>query len=335
MKEKKNRCVKSANKKCPKGFKAQKGKCIKFKTICSQFRCPKVKCSKGYISKQFKHTCCPRCVPCKCSRYFDPVCSTSGVTFRNECEAKCNKSIIKHKGACNKPCDGRCPTFIKPVCGTDHKTYRNRCVLRSNLIKFKYNGKCGRKKKYVKDPKDSIKVTIKKQIQKQTKKYQKFLEKKQKSVCEKTLVILKKSVLRLTNILMKVTKKNKNEDIVKFRKLLSKKSKDLVKIMKDCTLYNKITKENSNIITDLQTEVHGFKDKWVFRIKKLKDNERLIRNKRMKHFSNKLKNCVQKSANIRIKWNKFFLIRKRAQTERVNKVRSIRVKKFLKKQYKR
>jgi len=143
-----NTCVKSSTK-CSSGFVLKKGKCQKFdQSKCSSTKCPNVTCSPGYRSHLFKYTCCPRCISCKCPKEFDPVCSTNGITFKNECDALCQGFQIRHIGTCNNPCNGKCPAFIKPVCGRNGKTYRNRCVLRSNLVVFASNGRCDEKTCY-------------------------------------------------------------------------------------------------------------------------------------------------------------------------------------------
>jgi len=170
IKELKNRCRKDKVKRCQKGFVYRRKRCVKVK--CGKGRCPKVVCAKGFFSRKYKHTCCKRCVPCKCSKYFDPVCATNGVTFRNACDAKCSGFKIKHKGACTRKCDGSCPNYISPVCGKDNRTYRNRCVLNQQLIGFKYAGEC-RKHRFIKDPLDKKRKHHKK-INKAAKKNQKI-----------------------------------------------------------------------------------------------------------------------------------------------------------------
>jgi len=310
-----------------------KGKlCVKFNRSKCNNRCPSVKCAKGFISKLYKHTCCPRCIPCKCSRYFDPVCSTNGITFRNSCEAKCLQFTIKHKGACNKPCDGRCPAFIKPVCGKDKKTYRNRCVLRSNLVKFAHNGKCGhKKKKLAVDPKDAQKKKFIKKIQKDNPILKKFEEKNNALLCDKTQHSLKLSIVKYSKKFLLYSASKNQKLIAKYSKLSSISSKQLVKVMYQCLNYKKISQTQKKLAIGMEFKNKKFNDKWLFHYRHLTAREKLIKSRRLEQFEKRLAKCHHRSIKIKNRWNQFFQIKRRNMINRINNAKSLRVKRYLKK----
>lgn len=62
---------------------------------------------------------------CLCSNVEEPVCAWGGVTYTNECQAKCAHADIAREGRCGENCI--CPDVITPVCGTDGVTYNNGC----------------------------------------------------------------------------------------------------------------------------------------------------------------------------------------------------------------
>jgi len=125
-----------------------------------------LKCAKGFKLKYAKKECCPKCIRCNCPKEFNPVCSTSGVTFKNSCDAKCQGFNVKHFGSCKKPCNGKCPKTLSPVCGSDKKTYKNGCVLQRNKVKLLHVGTCS--SPIVKDPRDK-RVTKKNNCKKKIK----------------------------------------------------------------------------------------------------------------------------------------------------------------------
>ena len=61
-----------------------------------------------------------------------PACGKDGVTYRNLCEMKCNKSEFDSFGVCEKKLSLRkncnlCPKVMAPICGTDGIQYDNEC----------------------------------------------------------------------------------------------------------------------------------------------------------------------------------------------------------------
>ncbi|XP_061718665.1 serine protease inhibitor dipetalogastin-like [Cydia pomonella] len=102
---------------------------------------------------------------CTCTRNFEPICGTDGVTYSNMCLLKCaaqNKPLDKKAdGPCEdvtvkvvedskqEPPKKSCVCFrnYAPVCGSDGKTYANHCVLgcssNSNPgLSMAHNGPC-------------------------------------------------------------------------------------------------------------------------------------------------------------------------------------------------
>jgi len=67
-------------------------------------------------------------------RYLKTVCGANGLTYKNQCYAKCNEVEINHRGACNAssqsesdmPCG--CESDFAPVQSMSGQMYRNKCV---------------------------------------------------------------------------------------------------------------------------------------------------------------------------------------------------------------
>jgi hypothetical protein len=331
----KNTCYKL--KKCPRGTLRKNGKCIRFsRKLCGS--CPQVKCAKGFFSTRVKGRCCKSCVKCKCSKYFDPVCATNGVTFRNKCDALCQGFKIKHRGTCNKPCNGRCPTLVKPVCGRDGLTYRNRCVLRSNLVDFRHNGKC--KSRVVKDPKDRIVKKIKREIKRKLKSYRVFISKRNIKICNNTKRFLEEKLKKINKrksrvYRRKLNKKRENKEIKYLNKLHKRYLTQYNAVTKDCKKHKRITKKNKYIIYEMLSDNYRFKRRWLFNVRSLTKKQKKINDKKMNVFKDKLTKCREKSLSYKKKWNRYFQVKRRSQIEKINRAKSQRAKKYLRRAYAR
>lgn len=70
-----------------------------------------IECTKrGDCCTDYVYLCTPR----KCPDVKDPVCSASGVTYSNTCQAELSFAKIACKGAC--PCKQNCPAYKEPAC---------------------------------------------------------------------------------------------------------------------------------------------------------------------------------------------------------------------------
>lgn len=73
---------------------------------------------------------------CVCTKIYQPVCGSDGVTYGNYCQLKCqqgsNQNLYKaYNGECEEDEDEGCfcPLYYQPVCGSDGNTYGNACQL--------------------------------------------------------------------------------------------------------------------------------------------------------------------------------------------------------------
>jgi len=70
-----------------------------------------IECTKhGDCCTDYTYLCTPR----KCPSVKDPVCSNTGVTYSNTCQAELSFAKIACKGAC--PCKQNCPVYKEPAC---------------------------------------------------------------------------------------------------------------------------------------------------------------------------------------------------------------------------
>lgn len=79
---------------------------------------------------------------CGCTRNYDPVCGSDGITYGNKCLFLCEKENredlqIEHDGVCvpNEtspvtPVNCVCTMIFSPVCASDGVTYSNECHLK-------------------------------------------------------------------------------------------------------------------------------------------------------------------------------------------------------------
>ena len=77
-----------------------------------------------------------------CDDSFEPVCSSQGDTYANQCFANLDGAEIVSEGVCNDP-TLQCSLEYNPVCGIDEKTYDNACMATVAGIEIVKSGICG------------------------------------------------------------------------------------------------------------------------------------------------------------------------------------------------
>ena len=105
----------------------------------------------------FENLCFVRCIhqlegsfdacgsPCQCKTDYDPVCSTQGITYDNQCQLECARDVKALNGECESilyDCDSGCSQVFTPVCGKDNKTYRNKCIASCKGVEWAKDGLC-------------------------------------------------------------------------------------------------------------------------------------------------------------------------------------------------
>ena len=108
----------------------------------------------------FENLCFIRCIhqlegsfdackaPCQCSLDYDPVCSTEGITYDNECQINCAQKTKALNGECESllfDCDSGCSRSFAPVCAKTpqgEKTMRNKCFASCSGFKVLKEGLC-------------------------------------------------------------------------------------------------------------------------------------------------------------------------------------------------
>lgn len=105
----------------------------------------------------FENLCFVRCIhqlegsfdacssPCQCETNYDPVCSTQGITYDNQCQLDCARDVKALNGECESilyDCDSGCSQVFAPVCGKDNQTYRNKCIASCKGVEWEKDGLC-------------------------------------------------------------------------------------------------------------------------------------------------------------------------------------------------
>jgi len=112
-------CYAQSNGKCGIDFKCDDGytcnpdgSCCKCANACKEgYQCrTDADCPIGVDGWQCVNGCC-QLTGCACPLYYSPVCGKDGVTYGNDCEAKCAGVEIAYKGECKMGCysDKDCP----------------------------------------------------------------------------------------------------------------------------------------------------------------------------------------------------------------------------------
>lgn len=68
------------------------------------------------------------------------VCGEDGVTYLNECFAKCNNTKVDFNGKCAR---SQCLGYNYPVCTTQGNTWANECEANYHGEAILYQGYCG------------------------------------------------------------------------------------------------------------------------------------------------------------------------------------------------
>ena len=172
-------CLPCPQIKCANGFQAQDTNGDGCFDSCVPVACKDNSgCGDGaYCQKKScngEGTCAPK--PEACALYVEPVCSCSGETFNNACEAAANGQNVAYKGFCEVQCGGfaglscpkgswcemeagtcggadffgtcvevplGCPDVWDPVCACDGKTYSNDCDRQVAGVQKDHDGECG------------------------------------------------------------------------------------------------------------------------------------------------------------------------------------------------
>lgn len=84
---------------------------------------------------------------CACYLIYAPVCGCDGVTYGNDCQARCHNILEYTPGEC--PCEATepepdciCTLEYDPVCGCDGVTYGNACAAGCHGITEYTAGEC-------------------------------------------------------------------------------------------------------------------------------------------------------------------------------------------------
>jgi len=120
--------------------------------------------------------------------------------------------------------------------------------------------------------------------------------------------------------------------LAKLRISIQRDSKSLVKTIINCLNGKAPTKFE---LQKYYNKKIGFNKKWLFKHKKLNRKDKKIKTKRLNLYNQRISACKNKFSRMKARWNKFFGVTKRIHLERINKEKSIRLKKYLKKVFKK